>query len=275
MKQDMLPVDCKYYLSREDTLRPYAKFCSQWKSLEKYCIKNNVTETEARNNKENIGIEWREDYLDKYFGKGNWIEFDRNASIYNVTLLYNKGIYRPNNSGDMYAEFNGKPFSSKAERQDFKLCNMSFYFGDVRKLKSFYDKMSKTASLWLDYKDGKRLSIKDQKIICYFLNEKERFASMLKFSGCYENANTWEEGWQMVKDWYIKTRNNMIDIIGKPYKKTIFMMEAAINLNVAERIREHGYKVLEVYDGFYTDCKDVELLEDIYKTTSLEIINNI
>ena len=275
MKQDMLPVDCKYYLSREDTLRPYAKFCSQWKSLEKYCIKNNVTETEARNNKENIGIEWREDYLDKYFGKGNWIEFDRNASIYNVTLLYNKGIYRPNNSGDMYAEFNGEAFLSKSERQDFKLCNMSFYFGDVRKLKSFYEKMSRTANLWLDYENGKRLSVKDQKIICHFLNEKERFASMLKFSGCYKNARTWEEGWQMVKDWYIKTRNNMVSIIGKPYKKTIFMMEAAINLNVAERIREYNYKVLEVYDGFYTDCKDTELLENIYKNTSLEVIDNI
>ena len=52
-------------------------------------------------------------------------------------------------------------------------------------------------------------------------------------------------------------------------------MEVYTTEKLLSILKEAGYKVLEVYDGFYTNCKDTELLENIYKTTALEIIDNI
>ena len=50
-----------------------------------------------------------------------------------------------------------------------------------------------------------------------------------------------------------KARDNMFKAIGKSWHSEIFLHESCIYTQVAHRLRLLGYKVIQIYDGFYTD----------------------
>jgi len=70
---------------------------------------------------------WREDYLNEIFGRGNWLDYDVHASIYQVTHLLNFGEWMGNGI-DPYALMFGQPFSDKHQRTSYKSLCMSLYF---------------------------------------------------------------------------------------------------------------------------------------------------
>lgn len=51
----------------------------------------------------------------------------------------------------------------------------------------------------------------------------------------------------------MKAQDNMFKAIGKSYESEIFLHESCIYAQVAHRLRTIGYKVLQIYDGFFTD----------------------
>lgn len=50
-----------------------------------------------------------------------------------------------------------------------------------------------------------------------------------------------------------KARDNMFKAIGKSYSSEIFLHESCIYTQVAHRMRNMGYQVIQIYDGFFTD----------------------
>ena len=50
-----------------------------------------------------------------------------------------------------------------------------------------------------------------------------------------------------------KARDNMFKAIGKSWYSEIFLHESCIYTQVAHRLRLLGYKVIQIYDGFFTD----------------------
>ena len=50
-----------------------------------------------------------------------------------------------------------------------------------------------------------------------------------------------------------KARENMFKAIGKSWHSEIFLHESCIYTEVAHRLRLLGYKVVQIYDGFFTD----------------------
>ena len=50
-----------------------------------------------------------------------------------------------------------------------------------------------------------------------------------------------------------KARDNMFKAIGKSWHSEIFLHESCIYTQVAHRLRLLGYKVIQIYDGFFTD----------------------
>ena len=51
----------------------------------------------------------------------------------------------------------------------------------------------------------------------------------------------------------LKARENMEKAIGFSYRSEIFLHESCIYAQVAHKLRTMGYKVFQVYDGFFTD----------------------
>lgn len=50
-----------------------------------------------------------------------------------------------------------------------------------------------------------------------------------------------------------KAKDNMYRAIGKSWQSEIFLHESCIYTEVAHRLRTEGYKVVQIYDGFFTD----------------------
>lgn len=219
----------RYHL-KQDGSRPYAYFCSS----------------------ENRHSDERKEILNSYFGKGNWQEWDRSASIYNLTYSYNTKKYIPNNI-DLHAVINNAEFSSKEERDAFKLINMTKYFSDARKLKKFISSMVEIKE---KYDNNEPLKKKE---VTFYKNNIERANAMCKLS----NANNAQE---LVK-WYKQKRDEIVKTLGgkKLSKDAVFIMEGVVNLATLNDLNNLGYKTVSVYDGFYTECFDNDLIEDIYR----------
>ena len=69
----------------------------------------------------------------------------------------------------------------------------------------------------------------------------------------------------------VKARDNMFKAIGKSYKSEIFLHESCIYTQVAHQIRMRGYKLIQIYDGFFTDRHlDEAQFDEIVKNCALE-----
>lgn len=274
----------RYYLTNEeDGKRAWAPFCSEYPSLEKKIKKiqkenrklgiektDKCVEQELRNS--DSSIVWREDLLDEFFGKDNWIEWDRNASIYNITYSYNKKKYRPNSEKDWYAIFNNKDFLDRDERTMFKLLCMTLYFSDVRKLKSFIKKTIIYATKPKDFKPKDRKERKSWRLAMN-KDQQERFIALMKLSGCKvnEDLDTWIE---KAVTWYKETKERMKSVIGdwKQIKENIFLLEGSVNLATMNDLNEAGFVCVSVYDGFYTNCKDKDFIESLYRKNTIKYL---
>ena len=49
-------------------------------------------------------------------------------------------------------------------------------------------------------------------------------------------------------------------------------MEGVVNLATMNDLNDLGYKTVSVYDGFYTECFDNDLIESIYKNNIVKYI---
>lgn len=219
----------RYHL-KQDGSRPYAYFCS----------------SENRHSNE------RKEILNSYFGKGKWQEWDRSASIYNLTYSYNTKKYIPN-SIDLHAKINNAEFTSKEEREAFKLLNMTKYFSDARKVKKFISSM-----IEIQRKKNNNEVLKSKELT-FYKNNLDRANAMCKLS----NANTVQD----LINWYIQKRDELIKTIGgkRLPKDAVFIMEGVVNLATMNDLNDLGYKTVSVYDGFYTECFDNDLIESIYQ----------
>ena len=77
----------------------------------------------------------------------------------------------------------------------------------------------------------------------------------------------------------IKAQDNMFKAIGKSYESEIFLHESCIYAQVAHKLRTMGYKVMQIYDGFFTDKElDKQQFDDIVKEQAMlyyyKYINN-
>lgn len=219
----------RYHLKRDGS-RPYAYFCS----------------SENRHSNE------RKEILNSYFGKDKWQEWDRSASIYNLTYSYNTKKYIPN-SIDLHAKINNAEFTSKEEREAFKLLNMTKYFSDARKVKKFISSM-----IEIQRKKNNNEVLKSKELT-FYKNNLDRANAMCKLS----KANTVQD----LVNWYIQKRDELIKTIGgkRLPKDAVFIMEGVVNLSTMNDLNDLGYKTVSVYDGFYTECFDNDLIENIYQ----------
>ena len=219
----------RYHL-KQDGSRPYAYFCS----------------SENRHSNE------RKEILNSYFGKGKWQEWDRSASIYNLTYSYNTKKYIPN-SIDLHAKINNAEFTSKEEREAFKLLNMTKYFSDARKVKKFISSM-----IEIQRKKNNNEVLKSKELT-FYKNNLDRANAMCKLS----KANTVQD----LVNWYIQKRDELIKTIGgkRLPKDAVFIMEGVVNLATMNDLNDLGYKTVSIYDGFYTECFDNDLIESIYQ----------
>ena len=55
------------------------------------------------------------------------------------------------------------------------------------------------------------------------------------------------------KDMLKMAKENMLNAIGPSYRSEIFLHESCIYTQVAHNIRQMGYKLIQIYDGFFTD----------------------
>jgi hypothetical protein len=73
------------------------------------------------------------------------------------------------------------------------------------------------------------------------------------------------------KDVLLKAKENMTNAIGSSYRSEIFLHESCIYTQVAHRIRQMGYKLIQIYDGFFTDKPlDEKVFDKIVKECALE-----
>ena len=62
----------------------------------------------------------------------------------------------------------------------------------------------------------------------------------------------------------------LLKAIGKSYESEIFLHESCIYAQVAHKLRTMGYKVLQIYDGFFTDKElDKQEFDNIVKEQAL------
>ena len=226
----------RYHL-KQDGSRPFAYFCS----------------SENRQSGE------RKEILNSYFGKGKWQEWDRSASIYNLTYSYNTKKYIPNNI-DLHAKINNAEFTSEEERDAFKLLNMTKYFSDARKVRKFISSM---VEIKQKMENNEVLKSKE---ITFYRNNLKRANAMCRLS----KSNTVKD---LVK-WYIQKRDELVKTLGgeKLPKDAVFIMEGVVNLATMNDLNNLGFKTVSVYDGFYTECFDNDLIENVYKNNITKYI---
>ena len=63
------------------------------------------------------------------------------------------------------------------------------------------------------------------------------------------------------RDIFTEARRRMFDLIGPSFRSEIFLHESCIYTQVAHRLRNMGFKVIQIYDGFFTDKK---LEQDVF-----------
>ena len=81
---------------------------------------------------------------------------------------------------------------------------------------------------------------------------------------------------ELFKKWNAKdvlqvARDNMLNVIGSSYRSEIFLHESCIYTQVAHKIRQMGYKLIQIYDGFFTNKPlDEKVFDEIVKECALD-----
>ena len=69
-------------------------------------------------------------------------------------------------------------------------------------------------------------------------------------------------------------KKNMTDVIGETYDSEIFLHESCIYMDLCKELLERGFKVVQVYDGFYVN-KDNGMTEEAFNELCQVILDNV
>lgn len=221
------------------------------------------------------GTMTKQKYCDKVFGHDNWFEFDRKGSIYNLTYSMNKKEYLDNNI-DIYEKMNNVKFTSKEERNLYKLTQMSVYFSTYKRTINFIyrymqikyengvipeNKQKLIDAYWKLVTKGKNMEWSD-----FAAGLKEHFdarkKAMKKFIG--DNKK------------YIDNGSKYSENFEKNLDSFIFMKESEIYLDFVTMLRKKGIRVVQIYDGFYLEKGSIsekelnEMLKNIILNTDID-----
>ncbi len=178
----------------------------------------------------------RKDLLEDTFDGGKVYEFDVKSSIYRITYYLNTGKWLENDK-DLYQMMSPYKFESNEDREAFKSLCMRLYFSASSK--------SSSAKLLKKLKNTANDDITEE----YEENARSQMDVLFK---------------------------NMRKVIGKTYGSEVFLYESSLYILLMNRLLKSGYKVVQVYDGFYCDkpikdfCIDnlKEIAEEYKKITA-------
>ncbi len=179
----------------------------------------------------------RKDLLQDTFDSDKVYEFDVKSSIYRVTYYLNTGKWLENDN-DFYQMMAPYKFESNEDREAFKSLCMRLYFSASSK--------SSAAKLLGKLKN----TVNDDDVID---NIEKSIDSNIG-----------------------KLFDNMRNVIGKTYGSEVFLHESSLYIILMNRLLKAGYKVVQIYDGFYCDkpikdfCLDnlKEIAEEYRKITA-------
>lgn len=192
----------------------------------------------------------KQQYCDKVFGQNSWFEFDRRGSIYNLTYSLNNKNYL-DNSIDIYEKMNNIKFSSKEERDLYKVTQMSVYFSTYRRLINFIYRY-----MQIKYENGVIPESKQKLIDAYWkLITKGKAMEWADFAAALKEH--FDARKKAMKK-FIGDNKKYIDK-GSKYSESyientdsfIFMHESEVYLQFVTKLRERGLRVVQIYDGFY------------------------
>ena len=220
------------------------------------------------------GTMTKQKYCDKVFGQNNWFEFDRRGSIYNLTYSLNKKEYLDNNI-DIYEKINNIKFTSKEERDLYKLTQMSIYFSTYKRTINFIYRY-----MQIKYENGIIPENKQKLIDAYWkLVTKGKAMEWSEFAaGLQEHFDTRKKAMKKFigdNKTYIDKGSKYSENFEKNLDSFIFMKESEIYLEFATMLRKRGLRVVQIYDGFYLEKGSIsekelnEMLKNIILNASI------
>ena len=194
---------------------------------------------------------YKEDVLKEQLGD-KYYEFDVKSSVPRVTKLLNTGIWEDNNK-DIYEEIYNNMRNFISERTKVKTFENMFYLPEE------FSKDTRTLfkSMFMKGYFDKSVSTITNHVISSVLGP----CNGLSDKDYEEYKDKCTEYTKAVMTAYVAA---IKETLGNTYDSEIFLHESCIYLQVAKIIRERGIKLVQIYDGFYTD-KKVEDIEDIVK----------
>lgn len=221
------------------------------------------------------GTMTKQKYCDKVFGQNNWFEFDRRGSIYNLTYSLNKKEYLDNNI-DIYEKINNIKFTSKEERDLYKLTQMSIYFSTYKRTINFIYRY-----IQIKYENGIIPENKQKLIDAYWkLVTKGKAMEWSEFAaGLQEHFDARKKAMKKFigdNKAYIDKGSKYSENFEKNLDSFIFMKESEIYLEFVTMLRKQGLRVVQIYDGFYLEKGSIsekelnEMLKNIILNTSID-----
>ena len=221
------------------------------------------------------GTMTKQKYCDKVFGQNNWFEFDRRGSIYNLTYSLNKKEYLDNNI-DIYEKINNIKFTSKEERDLYKLTQMSIYFSTYKRTINFIYRY-----MQIKYENGIIPENKQKLIDAYWkLVTKGKAMEWSEFAaGLQEHFDVRKKAMKKFigdNKAYIDKGSKYSENFEKNLDSFIFIKESEIYLEFVTMLRKQGLRVVQIYDGFYLEKGSIsekelnEMLKNIILNASID-----
>ena len=218
------------------------------------------------------GTMTKQKYCDKVFGHDNWFEFDRRGSIYNLTYSLNKKEYLDNNI-DIYEKINNIKFTSKEERDLYKLTQMNIYFSTYKRTINFIYRY-----MQIKYENGIIPENKQKLIDAYWkLVTKGKAMEWSEFAeGLHEHFDARKKAMKKFigdNKVYIDKGSKYSENFEKNLDSFIFMKESEIYLEFVTMLRKQGLRVVQIYDGFYLEKGSIseKELNEMLKNTILNV----
>lgn len=184
------------------------------------------------------GIMYRQDLLDK---TGCIYEYDVKSSVPRVTDALNKGKWNSDNSHDFYYDvwlnyIKNNPSDEMPWDEDARKVIKSLF------MRGYFDS-EETVGLHTKYALSKK--------------------------GGYK-----KDEWNFVDETMTNFQKAIVDTLGSTYGSEIFFHESCIYMMVLEELLNRGIKVVQIYDGFYTD-KPVEDMNELIEKCANEYLEMI
>ena len=194
---------------------------------------------------------YKEDVLKEQLGD-KYYEFDVKSSVPRVTKLLNTGIWEDNKE-DIYEQIYNNMRNFISTRTKVETFENMFYLPEE------FSKETRTLfkSMFMKGYFDKSVSTITNHVISSVLGP----CTGLSDDDYEEYKDKCTKYTKAVMTAYVGA---IKETLGDTYDSEIFLHESCIYLEVAKIIRERGIKLVQIYDGFYTD-KKVEDIEDIVK----------